>query len=104
MRRGWEVEYEDGTVVNESQVDWKEIKKDKIVRLSLHYDGRQWNILDKIAYVQKKRASMIPGVEESFQVESRSIGYYDVEDGKSSKVWYTVDEFTGKMTMEVEQL
>ena len=98
--RGWTVEYDDGTVIREGQMEWKEIPKINMKRLTLHYDGRRWDIVDKLAYVQKKRASMIPGVQESFQVESRSIGYYE----EDKKVWYTVNEFTGKMVMEVTGL
>jgi len=100
IRRGWEVEYSDGTIINENQMDWKRIPKVGIVRLTLHYDGRQWNIENKVAYVQKKRASVVPGIAESFVVESRSIGYYE----ENKKVWYTVDEFTGQMKMEVKEL
>ncbi len=99
--RGWSAEYSNGQVIYESQSDWKDIPKNNIITLTLHYDMRQWHIHDKVAYTQKKRASMVPGVEESFQVESRSIGYYDIIDGKNCKVWYTVDENTGKMIMEV---
>lgn len=104
MRRGWEVEYADGKVINENQMNWKKLPKDGIVRLTLRYDGREWNVQEKTAYVQKKRASMVPGAPDSFQIESRSIGYYDTADGQPIKVWYTVDEFTGKMTMEVQNL
>jgi hypothetical protein len=104
MRRGWEVVYDNGVVIKESQQTWKNIPKTGIVRLILHYDGRQWYFEDKIAYDQKKRGSVVPGVSDSFQVESRSIGYYDVIDGQPVKVWYTVNEFTGKMAMEVKNL
>jgi len=97
MRRGWEVEYVDGRVIKEVQMEWKKIPKVDIVRLSLLYDGKQWNVYNKPAYVQKKKASMIPGVPESFVIESRSIGFYE----GNQKIWYTVDEFTGKMNMEV---
>jgi hypothetical protein len=97
MRRGWEVEYADGRIIKEAHMVWKKIPKVGIIRLSLLYDGKQWNIHDKPAYVQKKKASMIPGVPESFVVESRSIGFYE----GNQKVWYTVDEFTGQMNMEV---
>ena len=85
-------------------MEWKKAPKVGIVRVTLHYDGRQWILDNKLAYDQKKRASVIPGIQESFQVESRSIGYYDVVKGDTVKVWYTVDEFTGKMTMEVKKL
>ena len=104
MRRGWEVEYANGSKINESKMEWRALPKQNIVRLTLHYEGRQWVLSDKMAYVQKKRGSAIPGVASSFQVESRSIGYYDVVDGKTSKVWYTVNESTGHMKMEVENI
>lgn len=97
MRRGWSVEYVDGRVIKETEMEWKKLPKAGIIRLTLHYDGKRWDIHDKIAYTQKKRASMVPGVAESFVVESRSIGYYE----GNQKVWYTVDEFTGQMKMEV---
>jgi len=104
MLRGWEIELADGTVINEDQMEWKDLPKLNIIRVTLHYDGREWHIRDKVAFIQKKRASMVPGVAESFQIESRSIGYYDVIDNKDCKVWYTVNEDTGKMIMEVEEL
>lgn len=104
MRRGWEVELADGKIMNEDQMDWKKVPKIGIVRVTLRYDGREWNLHNKIAYDQKKRASVISGIPRSFQIESRSVGYYDVVDSRTVKVWYTVNEFTGKMTMEVENL
>lgn len=104
MRRGWEVEYSDGTIIDEDQTDWSRISKLNIARLTLRYDGREWNIFNKSDYVQKKKASVIPGVSDSFQVESRSIGYYDKVDDKDVKVWYTIKEETGIMKMEIEEL
>ena len=100
IRRGWETEYSDGTVINENQMEWKKLPKVDMVRVTLHFDGRRWDIHDKGAYVQKKRASVIPGIPESFMIESRSIGYYE----EKKKVWYTVNEFTGQMKMEVKDL
>jgi hypothetical protein len=98
--RGWCVEYEDGSEIYENQAEWSEIPKTNIVRLTLHYDGRRWDITDKENYFQKKRASVISGIRDSFQIESRSIGYYS---GKN-KVLYTVDEHTGRMKMEVIEI
>lgn len=95
--RGWSVEYEDGTIIYEGQKEWKDIPKTGIVTLTLHFSGREWRIHNKNAYLQKKKGSMIPGVNESFTIESRSIGYYDGD----YKVWYTVDEASGVMKMEV---
>jgi hypothetical protein len=100
MRRGWEIELVDGTTINEDQMDWRKAPKNNIVRLTLHYDGRRWDVHDKVAYLQKKRGSVIPGVDDSFRIESRSIGYYE----DTQKVWYTVDEHTGKMNMTVEDI
>lgn len=97
-RRYWEIEYEDGRIITEHQMDWKDTPKIHIKRLVLHYDGRQWAIDDKEIYFQRKRASVVPGVPESFQVESRSIGYYQDDH----KILYTVDEGTGVMHMSVE--
>lgn len=99
-RRYWEVEYSDGKIINENQMEWKAIPKTNIIRLTLRYDGRQWDIHNKPAYVQKKRCSMVPGQGESFRIEARSIGYY--EDNK--KIFYTVDEITGVMKTEVKEI
>jgi hypothetical protein len=99
FRRGWEVEYENGNIFREDSYHWNKIPKINITRLTLRYDGREWNISGKEAYLQKKRGSMIPGVKESFVVESRSIGYYE----GNKKIWYTVNESTGRMSMTVEE-
>ena len=96
--RGWEIEYIDGSTVNEDQLDWKSVSKQNMSRLSLHYDGREWNLCDKLEYYQKKRASVVPGMPGSFKIESRSIGYYEGND----RILYTVDEDTGRMRMEIE--
>ena len=95
--RGWEVEYSDGKIINEDQEEWNKIPKQNIIRLTLRYDGREWNITGKRKYYQKKHASAVPGVANSFRIESRSIGYYE----KDSKILYTVNEHTGRMKMEV---
>lgn len=100
MRRGWEVEYKNGTVVTEEQLHWSKVIKRDIQRLTLQYDGRQWDLYDKLAYLQKKRGSVDPNIPGSFRIESRSIGYYDTD----CKVWYTVDEGTGQMNMNVEEI
>ena len=98
--RGWEVEYSDGTTIREGQQDWKKIPKVEMVRLTLHYDGRRWDLRNKVAYVQKKKGSVTPNIPGSFQIESRSIGYYE----GNKKVWYTVNEHTGQMRMEVVEI
>lgn len=99
-RRYWEVEYYDGKVINENQMEWKKIPKVGIKRLTLYFDGKRWDINNKPAYFQKKRASMVPGMSDSFQVEARMIGYYE----GTNKVMYTVNESTGMMKMGVKEI
>jgi hypothetical protein len=98
--RGWEVELKDSRIINEDQMEWTDIPKHDIVRLTLRYDGREWNIDNKKEYYQKKQASVIPSIPESFQIESRSIGYYE----GNSKVLYTVNEHTGRMKIEIKDI
>lgn len=99
MRRGWEVLLDDGTIMQETKYEWKEVPKNKIVTLSLVYDGRRWEVSGKEAYFVLNRASMIPGIKESFRVEKRTIGYYE----GNSKVLYTIDELTGKFSISVKE-
>ena len=98
MQRGWQVELKDGTIINETQSEWKNVPKKNIARLSLFYDGRKWHLKDKQAYFVRTQASMVPGVQESFQVEKRSVGYYE----GATKIFYTVDELTGIFNMSLE--
>ncbi len=97
MRRGWEVELKDGTILKEDVIEWKKVPKRAIVRLTLHFDGRRWDLTGKEAYFVRHRASMVPGVKESFRIEKRIIGYYEGAD----KICYTVDEGTGEFKLEV---
>lgn len=96
--RGWQVELKDGTIINENQMPWKKVPKKNIIRLSLLYDGRKWDLKNKQAYFIRTQASMVPGIQESYRVEKRTVGYYE----GASKIFYTVDEFTGHFNMRVE--
>ena len=95
--RYWQVELKDGTIMREGDIEWKKVPKRAIVTLSLLYDGRRWDLTGKEAYGVKTRASMIPGIRESFRIERRTILYYE----GSNKICYHVDEGTGKFWMEV---
>ena len=79
-------------------MEWKKVPKKDIICLSLLYDGRIWNLPNKQAYFVQNRASMVPGIEESFQVEQRTIGFYE----GATKVHYIVDELTGQFTTKVQ--
>ncbi|KKN40510.1 hypothetical protein LCGC14_0732630 [marine sediment metagenome] len=97
MKRGWAVELFNGVILRESDLDWKKVPKNQIARLSLFYDGRVWNLSGKEAYFVKYRASMVPGIQESFRIERRTIGFYE----GAKKICYHVDESTGKFNLEV---
>lgn len=95
--RGWSVELKDGTVMIEGEYKWKDVPNRDIVRLTLHYDNRRWDLTGKQAYFVRNSASMAPGIQESFRIERRCIGYYE----GANKIHYIVDENTGKFSMKV---
>lgn len=99
LRRGWIVTLKDGTEIQEGQMEWKEVPKIQIKTISLHYDGRQWLLPEgKDAYFVNTRASIIPGVAASLQIEKRTVGWYE----GSEKVHYTIDERTGRFEIKVQ--
>jgi len=95
--RGWQVQLKDGTVISEGQIEWKKVPKKNIIRLTLFYDQRRWDLTGKEAYGVKTRASVVPGVAKSFRVEKRTIYFYE----GAKKICYHVEESTGKFSMEV---
>jgi hypothetical protein len=97
MQRGWEVELTNGVILKEGDLDWKKVPKNQIARLSLFYDQRRWDLTDKEAYFVKYRASMVPGIQDSFRIERRTIGFYE----GAKKICYHVEEGSGKFSMEV---
>ena len=92
MRRGWIAVLDDGTEMWENEFSWKEVPKAKIKKLVLIFEGRKWEISDKVSYIQRKRGSISPGEQEPV-IESRIIGYYE----DNYKVEYILDEQTGTM-------
>jgi len=96
MDKGWIVEYEDGTVITEEEKHWHDIPKTDIKRLSLKWGPKIWSMEGKKYYTQKKRATIVPGSDP--QIEFRYIGYYD----NGIKVWYRVEENTGRMEVVTE--
>lgn len=97
MRRGWQVELDDGTILEEDKTNWKDVPKVRIKKLSLLYDGRRWDLFGHQAYFIKNKASMVPGIAASYRIERRCIGYYE----GALKVHFIVDELTGNFTQEV---
>ena len=98
MTRGWLVTLEDGTIMREAEYEWREVPKNKIKELSLLFDGRRWDLSNKAAYFVRTTASVVPGAQQSFRVERRSIGYYE---GKE-KISYVLNEFTGECKIVVD--
>lgn len=98
--RGWEAELKSGEIILEGEQEWNSVPKKDIVRLSLLFDGRRWDLKGYDNYFQKKRGSVGIGQSgtSSPVVESRTVGYYDEN---SQKVCYTVNERTGDFKLEV---
>ena len=97
MYRGWEVSLSDGKVLREHDIEWKKVPKSKIIKLSLIYDTKRWDIENKEAYFIKNRASVVPGVNSSFRIEKRYVGWYEGKD----KLAYVIDENTGNCKLEI---
>lgn len=102
LSKGWFVVYKDGTVSTEDEVTWNKVHKDEIKIMGLKWHDKFWTIPDKSPYIPPfKRgcstfASSGAVIQEVACIE-RGIGYYE----GASKVIYRVNEFTGKMRMEV---
>ena len=95
--RGWQVELANGTIVQEGEIEWGKVPKKTIIRLTLFFDQRRWDLTGKEAYFVRTRASVVPGVKESFRIERRTIGFYE----GAKKICYHVDENTGQFKLEV---
>lgn len=95
--RGWEVELANGTIISEGKMEWRKVPKKGIIRLTLFYDQRRWDLTGKEAYFVKTRASVVPGVPESFCIVRRTVGFYE----GAKKICYNVEEATGKFSLEV---
>ena len=97
MYRGWEALLEDGKILREDTTKWKDVPKNKIIKLSLIYDTKRWDIENKDSYFVKNRASVVPGINSSFRVEKRYVGWYEGKD----KLAYVIDEFTGACELKI---
>ena len=105
MRRGWIVQYKDGSVFYEDEMPWKKLpNKKEITRVFLKWEERLWSFEDKENYTAPKTRGYIDssggGITQG--IHSRAIGYYDKEN--KCKVYMRVEEATGKMTYETEPI
>lgn len=104
LGKGWFVIYKDGSVVTENDTDWKDVNRGEIDILGLKWHDKFWTVRDRTAYIQFKRGSVgfspAGGVTSDIVCEERCIGYYE----GSSKVIYRVNERTGRMRPEVQDL
>ena len=95
---GWVAVYKDGTTVTEQEYsDWRSVpnKKD-IIDMGLMWRGQiRLMLKDKYPYTSpSKRGACSPG--SPMMVLSRAVGYYE----NDYKIYYRVDEKTGKITVE----
>lgn len=103
MPKGWVVSYNDGRIITEydqngEQTEWRSIPKVGIRSLSLKWYDKHWTISGKNdLYIQKKRAWISPGMDQSV-LKYRYIGYWDGSD----QVLYQVEEATGQMKIIVK--
>ena len=97
MYRGWEVLLNNGEILREDTTEWREVPKGKIKKLSLIHDAKRWDIENKEAYFIKNRASVVPGINSSFRIEKRYVGWYEGKD----KIAYVVDEHTGDCQLKI---
>jgi hypothetical protein len=98
MKRGWVVLLKDGTKIKEKEMQWKNVPKKEIEKLLLLFDGRKWEVSDKEAYFVNTRASMVPGMSHTMEIEERSIGWYE----GANKISYVVNERTGGCELRVK--
>lgn len=104
MPRGWVVQYRDGAVICETEMQWIKLpNKKEICRVILKWEDRLWSFDDKENYtVPKTRGYMDvnPAGISSQGIHSRTIGYYDMAE--KCKVIMRVEESTGRMSYEIE--
>jgi len=103
MKRGWIVQFHDGTVITEDQMQWIKVpKKKNIQRMILKWEDRIWDLCDKEHYIVPKKKGYVDvstgGTSQG--IHSRTIGYYDMEE--KCKVIIRVDEATGQMNYDLE--
>ncbi len=103
MKRGWIVQYHDGSVITEDDMPWNKVpEKRKIQRMILKWEDRIWELCDKENYtVPKKRGYVDVNMGGTSQgIDSRTIGFYDLEE--KCKVILRVEEATGQMNYDIE--
>jgi hypothetical protein len=106
MQRGWVVQFKDGSTICEEDMPWIAVpNKKEIKRLILKWEDRIWSIDGKEHYTVPQTRGYVnigPGGVSYGGIDSRTIGYYDLE--ANCKVLMRVDEQTGRMKHEIEEL
>jgi len=100
MEKGFIVEYSDGKVITEDEMEWNKVPKVNIKELRLKWYNKSWSVPGPHCFA-RKRGSASP-LEPGMRLEARIIGYFDVEN--KSKVSYIIDELSGSMVMKVEEV
>ena len=106
MPKGWIAQFKDGSIVCESDMPWRKVPNKKEIRsMILKWEDRIWSINDKEHYTVPKTRGFIDvgmGGVAGEGIDSRTIGYYDLEE--KCKVIMRVDEATGRMKHEIEEI
>lgn len=103
MIRGWIVQFHDGTVICEEDMEWRQVPNKRGIRkMLLKWEDRLWSIENKKYYLAPSKRGYIDssGGHYSTGLDSRTIGYYDAE--QKMKVIMRVDEITGTMKYEYQ--
>jgi hypothetical protein len=95
--KGWSVNYQDGKVVNEQDVDgWRSISKLHIKSMSIFWNDKKWTIEGKENYAAPTKRAYVTVGRNGSTIVSRTIGYYE----GPYKIFYRVNEETGELTIE----
>lgn len=106
MSRGWVVQFKDESTICEEDMSWGSVpNKKNIRRMILKWEDRIWSIDDKENYTAPQTRGFVdisPSGSSCTGVDSRAIGYYDMES--KCKVFIRVEEATGKMKHEIQEI
>ena len=79
MEKGFLVEYEDGKVITEEQMEWNKVPKAKIKKLVMKWHNKSWEVPGPHCF-QFKRASAPMYGPSVHKLEARVIGYFEGKD------------------------
>lgn len=97
MDKGFIVEYKDGRVITEDELEWQKVPKCDIAWLKLKWYNKMWKVPGPNCFQFKRGSIPLYGAGSDVRVDYRVIGYFEGKD----KILYLIDENTGQMTIKV---